>query len=269
MKKIFKKLSCVLIAIFIFNSIFIVNASDDEIQESTNYRILSQILEMDDALAEYDISDFIVTSINAQNDANTFSYGNSEKAFQLTVDLSNGNKDVITIIPFKIDDSGKLINSFSDQVNVTRGSVPITLDDVDITVTITTNFTQYTNHVNWYPFWRPIGVSARWTSNTTQSRVTYLNVQYGTTGSLHYYPECINYDNFEDYQLQESYTIMSEISKSMPTKNTTYTDNNSLPSNRAIFLKNYWDNMEVYFDISYSGNGTTDSTDGYYIVVKG
>lgn len=187
-------------------------------------------------------------------------------------------KALTTIIPYKVDENGDLVNSFKylSEFNKRKQNevspmaiveVPSTF--VDVTVTVRTYYAHYFSTYHFLNFYRHAGIEAWWSSSNSTVTVSNMRVWYDTCGDLYKYPEVMD-QPLSSTKVQNDYFIRSSIERSNPIKGTVYIDgSHTMPLNRVVLLTDYWNHGGlIYIRLQYSVNGKSRTDDVSYYVYR-
>lgn len=214
-KKLFKRLlTIVMCAVMMLCSNMIAfagNMSSDEM-------IITQAVLMDTRL---NLSGMKYEVVSLEPEHANMRSGQKEKV--IMTQTSEGDiVNVTTIIPFKINAEGELINSFEYATNSAARSVTYPIDDlVDVTLTVTADvekiptFTMGDNGVEItvpIALYRHRGVTAYWNSNGSNITMNQMRVELISKGDLLYYERYItNGTDYEDAVYIHDYSLSSTI----------------------------------------------------------
>lgn len=184
----------------------------------------------------------------------------------------DGNKEIMTILPYKVDENGELVNSFdyankqkkSNQITINQEYQPVPSYFVDVIVTVRTYWGEYFLHL--HPFYRHAGIEAWWSSNNLTASISSMTVNYESAGILYKYPDVIS--DMDGSKIQDYFYIKSSIVKSNPVKDTVYIDgSNAMNYDRVLLCTDFFNHGGfLYVKITYTVNGTTRTHDDSYIV---
>lgn len=236
--------------------------------------ILQQALAMDSQAEILQDKDFEVIAIGNVNELTAYSNDttgrNSTTVFQAK-ELNGNSVEVITIIPYKVQNDGSLMNSFDYAVTPYANSDDVTTTTfTDVSITVTAYYDVYGSAVNLKTFYRHDSVQAYWNSSNASVSVSNMRVWYDSRGETYRYPDCISEPplTLQSTILNDDYFIRSEINVNAPVKTFTYSDSShSMPSNLVMRCTEFMiDGGLISIQLSYMANGNSrvDSR-SYYV----
>lgn len=180
-----------------------------------------------------------------------------------------------TIIPYKIDGDGQLINSFEYATMNSDGITPhnseYTFPLVDCSITIITWHAHYTVDF-WDHYYRHVGLEAYWNKNpgsTSTINFTNMNIDFDSAGDLYPYPTVVEDrpSNWQDYLIAQNHVTSTPIYQANPVEGTHYYGTGGMPYNRVIYLRDYFLHLGlVSYDLKYKVNNSNKSYYGQYVV---
>lgn len=245
-----------------------VEALNDSAMRTANQMVSNQVKILCDLDDESSLRMVTIKDTREVNNSDGAA-GPEEYALQVKKEMENGDVEVSLLIPYKIDSEGGMYNSFA--YASTRASSTHNTSFVDVVITVVTYYAAYQcSDYAWV--YRHAGFDASWNASSSTTTVSNMLVQYDTCGDLYEYPSVVNVGVMNSQTLQSDYFIRSAVNINSPTKNQTYSDNDTshiMPYSRVIYCSNYFNHGGlIYVQCSYSANGTSYTHDNSYYVYQ-
>lgn len=188
---------------------------------------------------------------------------------------------VSQIVPYKLDDSGLLVNSFTFATkknaetasSKVRGAVSAAYwIDLPIYVDLTANVYAYiskSGSANGWAYCGQYGCAGKWNSNNPLISVSSFKVSLEINGPLYIAPDVISASDPSPYLVGTGYYLNTEFTQYYPTKNQTYwCFSPAMPSNRLVQLNEPyfgigWLEMGIYYWVDRVYHYVYDGTDPY------
>lgn len=268
-----KKFLSILLSMILSIAYVSIPISASEEIETTQSEIKNSIINQSKEISGLsgDFNIVSTTSTLSTRSTNSINSNANELVLQSNVQQDDENCIHTAIIPYKILENGKLINSFEYANTIApRATNQNPVQFVDVTVTVLTHYALYQCY-DFYWVYRHSGIEAYWSSSNSSATVSKMLVRYESCGDLYAYPDVVNNGITNSTRLQKDYFISSEINQSNPIKGTTYRDaNHTMPTNRVIYCCDYMlHGGLIYLQCSYKVNGTSYTHDvSYYVYSK-
>lgn len=259
-------------------SVFAVGINAQEIGEINLENLINEKVfsDVEGLLPDGDsITNYVVTESSS---AISRSVNSAEKNYVLTKTEKVGEiVKVTTLFPYKGLENGDLVNSFqyaeqqmrNTDIRPFSSSLPITFPLVDVTISSIVEYEAIYSPTSWYTAYRPIGVSAYWSSSKYISYANNLTVRYDTGGDVHYISNWQN--EYSPSPIQTDYIHRIWVDQDNPIEGSSYGNYGyPLASNKCIELANgIFSNggMLVYVSLSYVYNGVSKTDDASRYVV--
>lgn len=271
-RKMFSLVICMVLMVSFTSNIYVKGESLQDNETDYTEIIWDQLLEQG-IVNEGDIEHASIVSMTPDNIISTYSIqDNTEMAIEI-YEESGDDVEVTTIIPYKMQEDGTLMNSFEYYGMVPGGESNETFSNqvnfTDMQVHFTIGYTVYMGS-DWSPYYKPTSIRAKWTGGASTT-VTYMNVSYNSVGELHNYPACKQVSHDQSRYSSNSFTTVIAVQKSNPPKNTNYYGTflqGRLPSDKVVCYKSYVDghgstvSMNMYYKV---GSQTYNHKNGYII----
>ncbi len=212
----------VLSGIMMILSSDMVYASDNTV--SIEDIIIQQAITADE-VTDWSDYEFEVVEIQTE-DGNTRSVDSSMKVLQ-TMNTEDGITTLTTLMPYKVVEDGKLVNSFEYAQNSVNSRSNKNYVDTFADVVVTTSV-EYEEVGAFY--YRHGGVTSYW-SSVTVSSIDKLFVSYRSYGLLYYWTDGVGAGGLVKEELEDRRSVINE---SNPVKNQVYSQYDRTPSNQVF-----------------------------------